>query len=213
VIDEISMVNADLMDAMDRSLRQARGRPREAFGGTQLILFGDPFQLAPVPGEADERLELKIGAQVMFLRNDTGLDRRWVNGTIGEVVKIGDTVTVEVDGDDVEVQPTVWERYKYSYEPETKTLRKDVVAEFTQFPLRLAWAVTIHKSQGKTYDRAIVDLGPRSFAPGQTYVALSRITALEGLYLTRPLRPSDIIVDPAVQRFMSAVQPIPAIQA
>ena len=331
VIDEVSMVNADLMDAIDRSLRQARQRPHEAFGGVQIILFGDPYQLAPVPGEnderayfadhyrsmwffdakvwdeadlrifelttihrqhelefkqlltavrhgqvtaemagrlnevgarpaptdgaitlattnaavnrinaqglgqlpgralsavaevtgdfgkrsypADEKLELKVGAQVMFLRNDTGGDRRWVNGTIGEVVKIGDTVTVEVDGERHEVQPAVWERYKYSYSPVTKTLRKDVVAEFTQFPLRLAWAVTIHKSQGKTYDRAIVDLGPRSFAPGQTYVALSRITELEGLYLTRPLRPSDIIVDPAVQRFMSTVQPIPGIAA
>jgi ATP-dependent exoDNAse (exonuclease V) alpha subunit len=163
---------------------------------------------------ADERLELKVGAQVMFLRNDTGLDRRWVNGSIGEVVKIGQgTVTVEIDGEDHEVQPTIWEKYKYSYSPVTKTLTKDVVAEFTQFPLRLAWAVTIHKSQGKTYDRAIVDLGPRSFAPGQTYVALSRITELEGLYLTRPLRPSDIIVDDNVRRFMSKVQRIPAIEA
>ena len=115
---------------------------------------------------ADERLELKVGAQVMFLRNDSGGDGRWVNGTIGEVVKISDTVTVEVDGEDYEVQPAVWERYKYSYSAATKTLSKDVVAEFTQFPLRLAWAVTIHKSQGKSYDRAIVDLGPRSFAPG-----------------------------------------------
>jgi hypothetical protein len=163
---------------------------------------------------ADERLELKVGAQVMFLRNDTGLDRRWVNGSIGEGVKIGQgTVTVEIDGEDHEVQPTIWEKYKYSYSPVTKTLTKDVVAEFTQFPLRLAWAVTIHKSQGKTYDRAIVDLGPRSFAPGQTYVALSRITELEGLYLTRPLRPSDIIVDDNVRRFMSKVQRIPAIEA
>ena len=92
-------------------------------------------------------------------------------------------------------------------------LRKDVVAEFQQFPLRLAWAVTIHKSQGKTYDRAIVDLGQRSFAPGQTYVALSRISALDGLFMTRPLRPSDIIVDPNVQRFMKRVTAIPAIQA
>ena len=143
---------------------------------------------------ADEKLEVKVGAQVMFLRNDTGPDGRWVNGTVGTVVKIADTVTVEVDGEDHEVRPATWEKYKYSYSPETKTLSKDVVAEFTQFPLRLAWAVTIHKSQGKSYDRAIVDLGPRSVAPGQTYVALSRITALEGLYLTRPLRPKPNLV-------------------
>jgi hypothetical protein len=331
VVDEVSMVNADLLDAMDRALRQARQKPHEAFGGVQLVLFGDPYQLAPVPGDpeerayfadrydsmwffdarvwqdadltiyeldtihrqhelefkqlltavrhgevtpemgrrlnqvgerpppeegaitlattnatvtringtelarlpgraltamaeingefggrafpADERLELKVGAQVMFLRNDTGGDARWVNGTIGEVVKIADTVTVEVDGTDHEVLPTTWERYRYSYSAATKELRKDVVAEFIQFPLRLAWAVTIHKSQGKSYDQAIIDLGPRSFAPGQTYVALSRLTALEGLYLTRPLRPSDVIVDEAVRRFMSRATAIPAIDA
>jgi ATP-dependent exoDNAse (exonuclease V) alpha subunit len=111
------------------------------------------------------------------------------------------------------VQPAVWEKFKYTYSAATKQLRRDIVAEFTQFPLRLAWAVTIHKSQGKSYDQAIIDLGPRSFAPGQTYVALSRLTALEGLYLTRPLRPSDIIVDEAVARFMSRATAIPAIEA
>ncbi len=84
-----------------------------------------------------------------------------------------------------------------------KKLHREIVAEFTQFPLRLAWAVTIHKSQGASYETAIVDLGPRAFSPGQTYVALSRLTALDGLYLSRPLRPSDIIVDRDVERFMS----------
>jgi ATP-dependent exoDNAse (exonuclease V) alpha subunit len=112
-----------------------------------------------------------------------------------------------------EVVPAVWEKFRYSYSPLTRQLKKDIVAEFTQFPLRLAWAVTIHKSQGKSYDAAIIDLGPRSFAPGQTYVALSRITALEGLYLTRPLRPSDVIVDDAVRRFMEKATAIPGIEA
>lgn len=329
VIDEVSMVNADLMDAIDRSLRQARAKPHDPFGGVQVIMFGDPYQLPPVPprdlderayfedhyrsrwffdalvwqgvelsiielteihrqrddrfkyllnavrhgqvtadmaaelneagarpvpdhgvitlgttnaivnninrarladikgsslravadvsGEfkqnsfpADETLELKLGAQVMFLRNDP--DGRWVNGSLGTVTRIDGTVWVEVDGEEFEVEPTVWERYKYRYDPETKTLTKDVVAEFEQFPLRLAWAVTIHKSQGQTYDAAIVDLGARAFSAGQTYVALSRIRSLEGLYLSRPLRPNDIIVDRDVARFMRGVQPARADQ-
>jgi ATP-dependent exoDNAse (exonuclease V) alpha subunit len=137
-----------------------------------------------------------------------------VNGTIGTVTRIlGGAVRVDIDGEEVDVEPAVWERFRYAYDQNTKKLSRDVVAEFTQFPLRLAWAVTIHKSQGKSYDRAIVDLGQRSFAPGQTYVALSRLTALDGLYLSRPLRPSDIIVDEAVRRFMSGAKPVPGIQA
>ena len=322
VIDEISMVNADLMDAIDRALRQARQRKGDPFGGVQVVLFGDPYQLAPVPGDveerayfadhyrsmwffdanvwqeaslrrfelseihrqheldfklmlnavrhgrvtkeiadrlngvgarpkpddgtitlatrndtvnrinaaalrrlpgraltakaeisgdfgkhnfpADEALELKVGAQVMFLRNDVGQGGgpRWVNGTIGTVVRIDSTVWVDVDGEVHEVEPAVWERFKYTYNPLTKKLTKDVAAEFTQFPLRLAWAVTIHKSQGKTYDSAIIDLGARAFSPGQTYVALSRLTSLDGLYLSRPLRPGDVMVDRDVDRFM-----------
>src|SRR5690606_15092599 len=88
---------------------------------------------------ADERLELKVGAQVMFLRNDTSGDARWVNGTIGSVRRIDATVAVDVDGETHEVLPVTWERYKYSYSPATKALSRDVVAQFTQFPLRLAW--------------------------------------------------------------------------
>ena len=163
---------------------------------------------------ADEALELKLGARVMFLRNDTSDNgNRWVNGSVGTVTRIAATVFVEVEGETHEVRPVAWEKFRYTYSPLTKSLRKDVVAEFHQFPLRLAWAVTVHKSQGKTYDRAIVDLGNRAFAPGQTYVALSRISDLDGLYLTRPLRPSDIIVDEHVVRFMSRASATPAIRA
>ena len=354
VIDEVSMVNADLMDAIDRSLRQARRRRSESFGGVQVVMFGDPYQLAPVPSRGDElryindhyrsfwffdaqvwagpsadgsairsdglldlgrvgaplhitelreihrqsdnrfkemlnavrhgvvtaeiagelnaagarpvpppvegeppiitlatrndivnrinqrhldalpgpvqtaradisgdfgrgeaypadvELQLKVGAQVMFLRNDIatkGDGPRWVNGSIGTVTRIaGGTVRVEIDGEEHDVEPTVWERFRYAYDAGSRRLTRDIVAEFTQFPLRLAWAVTIHKSQGKTYDRAVIDLGSGAFAPGQTYVALSRLTSLEGLYLSRPLRPSDILVDADVRRFMSAVR-------
>lgn len=349
VIDEISMVNADLMDGIDRSLRQARGRRSEPFGGVQIVMFGDPYQLAPVPPRGDElryirdhyrsfwffdakvwngeaasdgildvgsygadlqvrelidihrqsdqsfkamlnavrygrvtadiaqilndtgartppdaaddeppiitlatrndivnainrrhldalpgrlqtaaaevngdfgrgeaaypadaELRLKVGAQVMFLRNDTssfGEPPRWVNGTIGTVTRIaGESVRVEIEGEEVDVEPAVWERFRYAYDPGSKSLSREIVAEFTQFPLRLAWAVTIHKSQGKTYDRAVIDLGSGAFAPGQTYVALSRLTSLDGLYLSRPLRPSDIRVDPDVQRWMAEMR-------
>jgi len=327
VIDEVSMVSADLMDAINRRLKQAKGKKTIPFGGVQLVMFGDLFQLAPVvsgdtetryyqdnypspwffdakvwseapiqtvlldtihrqtdpqfqdvlqalrhgtidpdmgrmlnevgarvpdnpdiitlattnqtvrainrerlaalpgrsqvalaevdgefpPGQfpADEELELKVGAQVMLLRNDTGHDDgpRWVNGTLGHVVDIDSTVSVELeDGNVVEVEPVTWEKIKYDYNLSTKEISHEVVAEFTQFPLRLAWAVTIHKAQGKTLDQAVIDLGPRVFAAGQTYVALSRLTSLDGLYLKRPLRPSDIIVDSHVTRFFEREQ-------
>src|SRR5690606_32696879 len=123
------------------------------------------------------------------------------SGTVTRIA--GESVRVDGEGEEFDVEPAVWEKYRYAYNPGTKSLSREIVAEFTQFPLRLAGAVTIHESQGKTYDRAIIDLGSGAFAPGQTYVALSRLTSLDGLYLSRPLRPRDIQVDADVRRFMA----------
>lgn len=345
VIDEISMVSADLLDAMNRMLIAARGRNRGPFGGAQVVMFGDPYQLAPVPPsdpaergwlaenyqsnwffdahvwrDADlERYELneifrqhddefksilnairdgsctqemldrlnqagnrfaphddvirlctinanvdqingtrlsrlgtspkqfqarfasgdaqsfgralpvelslvlKEGAQVMFVKNDDqsnrktkdGLTvRRWVNGTIGHVVQIHNEnhVSVEVDGEVMDVGISTWEKIRYEVEEEfddatgkfKEVLVPITLAEYQQIPLRLAWAVTVHKSQGQTYEEVIIDMGRGAFSPGQTYVALSRVRSLEGLYLTRAINMRDILVDDDVLRFMGA---------
>jgi ATP-dependent DNA helicase PIF1 len=345
VIDEVSMVNADLMDTMSRAMGIARGRRKLPFGGAQVVMFGDPYQLAPVPGNNEERaymaenyqsnwffdahvwredsleryelseifrqhdehfkeilnairdgsctqemldyinkcgnrfpphddvirlatindsvnsvnrhrmtrletkpktfnaifsaadekafgrtlpaepvLELKVGAQVMFIKNDdsstvknpngTGLLKRWVNGTIGTVTDLPSSggVVVEVDGETFDVGRSTWEKVRYEIDEQfdealgrvKEVLVAVPLAEFQQIPLRLAWAVTVHKSQGQTYDEVVIDMGRGAFSPGQTYVALSRVRSLEGLYLTRAIRMSDIMVDSDVLRFMSA---------
>jgi ATP-dependent DNA helicase PIF1 len=345
VIDEVSMVNADLMDTMSRAMGIARGRRKLPFGGAQVVMFGDPYQLAPVPGNNEERaymaenyqsnwffdahvwredsleryelgeifrqhdehfkeilnairdgsctqemldyinqcgnrfpphddvirlatindsvnavnrtrmarletkpktfnaifsaadekafgrtlpaepvLELKVGAQVMFIKNDdsstvknpngTGVLKRWVNGTIGTVVDLPSSggVVVEVDGETFDVGRSTWEKVRYEIDEQfdealgrvKEVLVAVPLAEFQQIPLRLAWAVTVHKSQGQTYDEVVIDMGRGAFSPGQTYVALSRVRSLEGLYLTRAIRMSDIMVDQDVLRFMAA---------
>lgn len=348
VIDEISMVNADLMDAISRAMGIARGKRKLPFGGAQVVMFGDPYQLAPVPGSNEERtymaenyespwffdahvwredsleryelneifrqhdehfkeilnairdgsctqemldfinqagnrfpnndevirlatvnesvnavnrarmaklttevkkfdaiysaadqqafgrnlpaepvLELKIGAQVMFIKNDDGGKkgsdgssmRRWVNGTIGHVVDFPKSggVTVEVDGETFDVGRSTWEKVRYEveevFDEATQQIKEVLIAvplaEFQQIPLRLAWAVTIHKSQGQTYDEVVIDMGRGAFSPGQTYVALSRVRSLEGLYLTRAIRMSDIMVDADVLRFMGGHRQAP----
>jgi len=327
VIDEVSMVSADLMDAIDRALRIARGRKNEPFGGAQIVMFGDPYQLAPVPpwrntdlerfelseifrqSDADFKeilnairdgsvtqemldalntagnrypphsdvirlatinetvnsvnhqrmglietdpkvfravysegaekafgralpaetdLALKVGAQVMFIKNDDAsstkgtngaMVRRWVNGTIGRVVALPKSglVVVDVDGEELEVGPATWEKVRYEVEEDfdeatgkTKEVLVPVtLAEFKQIPLRLAWAVTIHKSQGQTYDEVQIDMGRGAFSPGQTYVALSRVRALTGLYLTRAILIRDVMVDKDVVRFMSGASTTP----
>jgi len=340
VIDEISMVNADLMDAISKAMGIARGRRKVPFGGAQVVMFGDPYQLSPVPpsdpqdraymaetyqsqwffdahvwkeadleryelshifrqsddefkvilnairdgsvdqdmldvlntagnrfppnpdvirlatinntvhevnrrrlevldGEskifearysvdakekfgkqlpAETGLELKVGAQVMFIKNDDSAngERRWVNGTIGHVIDFPSSggVIVEAEGEELQVGYASWEKVRYEVEEDfdelTQTSKEKLVpvtvAEFKQIPLRLAWAVTIHKSQGQTYDEVVVDLGGGAFSPGQTYVALSRVRSLEGLYLTRAIKLADVMVDDDVVRFMTTAR-------
>jgi ATP-dependent DNA helicase PIF1 len=161
----------------------------------------------------DEALELKRGAQVMLLTNDRR--GRFVNGTIGRVTKIArpadreadDIVTVELpDGDEVDLSPSTWELYRFRYDAEADRIDSEPVGSFTQYPLRLAWAVTIHKSQGKTFDRVVIDIGRGAFAHGQVYVALSRCTTFEGLVLRTPIRRSHILMDWRIVRFLTRFQ-------
>jgi ATP-dependent DNA helicase PIF1 len=319
VIDEVSMVRSDMMWAIDQSLRVNRGRPREAFGGVRLVMFGDLHQLPPVvqaaevgdhletsfggpfffsvpalkegagtalveltqvfrqrderllhvlnrvrdgdaseddleilnarvnpirtlaegdpyviltptnaaalrinlaylealPGKAqtyeagvtgdfnqaaqptDTMLALKPGAKVILLRNDS--ERRWVNGSIARVSRLEEKrIWIEIGGNEHEVEPVSWEQRRYAYDQTEQKIVETIAGTFKQFPLRLAWALTIHKAQGLTLDKVYIDLGRGTFAHGQAYVALSRCRSLEGMALARPLRPSDILFDRSV---------------
>ncbi len=325
VIDEISMVRADLLDAVDAALRRHRGSELP-FGGVQLLMIGDLHQLSPVakPSEwkhlqqyydsvyffsskalaatklltielkhiyrqsdkafiellnkvrtsrldeqslaalnaryrddfipeddkgyitltthnrsAEEinsnhleeleskkhsfhatikgdfpehifptqaRLIVKVGAQVMFMRNDLSTDKRYYNGKIGTITSIiGKTIFVKCEGEktDIEVDPVSWENIKYTINDENKEIEEDVVGKFEQYPLKLAWAITIHKSQGLTFERAIID-AEAAFAHGQVYVALSRCKTLEGMVLRSPIRRQGVGTDEAVLAFDAA---------
>ena len=313
VIDEISMVRADMLDAIDRSLKLNRGSKRP-FGGVRMILSGDLHQLPPVvsaeegpilsdrfggsyffnapafreaefsllalkhvfrqaeprflallgalrtgrvtpadeavlqrlvsgrsaadasdthvvltpnnanafrinqsrlaslkgerrvfaatvQGQFDEKsypteldLELRVGARVMMIRNDP--EGRWVNGTLAHVAGFGSrSVIVEIEGRAYEIDPVAWEKYRYDFEMDTKKVKREVVGTFKQMPLRLAYAVTIHKAQGLTLDKVFIDFDSGMFAHGQAYVAFSRARTLEGLEISRPLRPRDLVLD------------------
>lgn len=322
VIDEISMVRADLLDAVDDALRRFR-RSRLPFGGVQLLMIGDLQQLAPVvkddewsmlgkyydtmyffgshalrqtpyatielkqvyrqsderflnilnkvrankvdaetldmlnsryipnfqppkgdsyiqltthnakahdinrmklmmlPGQpytfkatvegefpelsypTDETLTLKVGAQVMFVKNDSSGGHRYYNGMICTITRFtedGFTVTDSDNGTEIEVGRETWENNRYVLNEETKEITEQLEGTFTQFPVKTAWAITIHKSQGLTFDRAIIDV-QWSFSHGQTYVALSRCKTLEGIVLSAPITPNAIINDSAVTAY------------
>jgi hypothetical protein len=156
----------------------------------------------------DEKLALKIGSQVMFIKNDSSVDKRYYNGKIGIITRISkENVTVQCpnEADEIVTEKEMWDNINYSINEETKELKEDIVGSFKQIPLRLAWAITIHKSQGLTFERAIID-AEASFAHGQTYVALSRCTSLEGLVLKTRITSSAIINDKTVSVFNESVE-------
>src|SRR5690606_8243006 len=151
----------------------------------------------------EEKLVLKVGAQVMFIKNDSSPEKRYFNGKIGKVTMLDkDEVVVRCPDDDFDIitTPEVWENINYTIDTATKAITENKIGTFTQIPLRLAWAITIHKSQGLTFERAIID-AEGAFAHGQTYVALSRCKSLEGLVLKRKINSSQIISDSHVLSF------------
>lgn len=323
IIDEVSMLRADIIDAIDQTLRLNCARPDLPFGGKQVIFFGDLFQLEPIvqnnevesymfneyydshyffsakvfkeiqmhcvelrkvyrqsdpdfintldairlnradefelqkinsrvdryfeparddmyvtlstrnniasginefeidklPGNeiifngkveddfsdknlpTDLHLVLKVGAQIIFIKNDGS--KKWVNGTIAKIHSIHEE-KIEVvlqNGEIEEVRKEVWENKKYKWDGSTRKIKSEVVGRFTQYPIKLAWAITIHKSQGLTFDKMILELGGGTFAHGQLYVALSRCRSLEGIVLREPIRQKDIIIDERVVDF------------
>ena len=153
----------------------------------------------------DVELHLKVGAQIMMVANDD--KRRWVNGTLGTITKLNKgAIFVEIDGEEYEVKEHVWKNYKYEYDNKTGKIEQVVVGDFKQFPIKLGWAITIHKSQGKTFNSVFIDLEDGAFATGQVYVALSRCTSLEHLYLKNKISMRDIQVDNAALWFMRNVK-------
>ncbi|MDG1038117.1 MAG: helix-turn-helix domain-containing protein [Polaribacter sp.] len=155
-----------------------------------------------------EKLELKIGAQVMFIKNDSSPDKRYYNGKIGIVTDLSrESVTVQCPDEinEIVTERETWNNINYSINDETKEIKEDITGSFVQIPLRLAWAITIHKSQGLTFEKAIID-AEASFAHGQTYVALSRCTSLEGLVLKTPISSNAIINDKTVSVFNDSVE-------
>lgn len=173
--------------------------------------LGGKFDQRNLP--THETLNLKVGAQVMFLNNDP--NKRWINGSLGTVSSLngGDddlsAIKIELaNGKVVDVEQFSWEMFRFLYDETMEAVISEPVGSFTQYPLRLAWAVTIHKAQGKTFDKLILDIGRGTFAPGQLYVALSRCTSLDGLVLRKPVQKHHIILDEHVTNFTNLVEAV-----
>lgn len=164
----------------------------------------------------DLNLQIKIGSQIMMLNNDSR--KRWVNGTMGKIVGLKkpdinkaespETVVIELEtGETVNVEPYTWEMYQFVLDKHTQKIESKTKGTFTQYPFKLAWAVTIHKAQGKTFEKVYIDLASGTFAHGQLYVALSRCRTLEGLHLKRAINQADIILDSRIVEFLHSLNP------
>lgn len=163
---------------------------------------------------ADEVLQLKPGAQVMFIRNDTDKAKRYFNGKIGTIKGLGnEKIVVQCNDaeDPIEVSKESWQNIRYTLDKSTRQLNEDVLGSFSQYPLRLAWAITIHKSQGLTFEKAVIDAG-KAFAPGQVYVALSRCTNLEGMVLHSQIKRNALCADDRIVQFTKNILPLQHLQ-